>query len=105
MLDHAISRVWLKFYPTTLCREGEKTSQYCNFFLTFLPTAGIKPGPPAQQASALSITPLPLDLFGGYAQLLLRCLVVTTYDKDFEVEGSSAYIVLMAGLIYTYELL
>ena len=24
-LDHAIFRVWLHFYPTTLCQEGEKT--------------------------------------------------------------------------------
>ena len=28
--------------------------------LAFLPTAGIEPAPPAQQVSALSITPLPL---------------------------------------------
>ena len=38
-------------------QKGEKTSEYSIFLL--LPTAGIKPELPAQQASALSITPLP----------------------------------------------
>ena len=38
--------------PTTLYREGEKPSEYCTLLL---PMAGIKPGPPVQQASALSI--------------------------------------------------
>ena len=42
------------FQPTTLCQEGEK------IHLNLLPMEGIKPGPPAQQARALSITPLPL---------------------------------------------
>ena len=32
MLDHIISRAWLHFNPTTLCQEGEKPSEYCNFF-------------------------------------------------------------------------
>ena len=50
------SHVWLHFYPPALCRE--KPSEYCDFLL--LPAAGIEPGPPEQQASALSITPLPL---------------------------------------------
>ena len=31
-----------------------------------MPTAGIKPGPPAQQANALSITPLPLGKWGSF---------------------------------------
>ena len=30
-LDHVISHAWLHFNPTTLCREGEKPSEYCNF--------------------------------------------------------------------------
>ena len=46
------------FYPTTLCREGEKPSEYGDFLRMLM--TGIEPGPPAQQADALSITPLPL---------------------------------------------
>ena len=42
--------------PTTLYREGEKSYQHCN---STMPMAVIEPGPPAQQARALSITPLP----------------------------------------------
>ena len=58
-LDH-LSGVWFRFFfPTTLYQEGEKPSEYCKQTL-LLPTAGIEPGPPAQQASVLSITPLPL---------------------------------------------
>ena len=55
ILDHAklLSLVQL---PTTLDQEGEKPSEYCN---STMPMAGIEPGPPAQQARALSITPLP----------------------------------------------
>ena len=34
---------------------AEKPSEYCDLPM---PTAGIEPGPPAQQATALSITPL-----------------------------------------------
>ena len=45
--------------PTTLCLEGEKNHLNIATVLLLL-TAGIRPGPPAQQASALSITPLPL---------------------------------------------
>ena len=57
-LDH-VSGVWLHFFPTTLYPEEEKPSEYCKQTL-LLPTAGIEPGPPAQQASVLFITPLPL---------------------------------------------
>ena len=43
--------------------EGEKKlPEFLHFLL--LPTAGIKLRPPGQQASALSITPLPLSLVG-----------------------------------------
>ena len=57
MLDHSIlvsGSISFKLPPYT---EREKPSEYCTLLLW---TAGIKPGPPAQQASALSITPLPL---------------------------------------------
>ena len=56
-IDHA-NCVWLHFFniPTYTKRE-KNTSECCTLLLT---TAGIKPGPPMQQASALSITPLPL---------------------------------------------
>ena len=47
--------VWLHSQPTTLCREKNPSE-----LLLALPMAGIKPGPLAQQASTLSITPLPL---------------------------------------------
>ena len=48
----------ISFNLTTLYQEGEKTSECCTFALLM---AGIKPGPPVQQASAQSITPLPLS--------------------------------------------
>ena len=53
-------------------QKGEKTSNYSIFLL--LPTAGIKPELPAQQASALSITPLPLGrlLFHKFVHSSLR---------------------------------
>ena len=47
------------FQPTTLCQEGEKNNWILQFLL--LRMAGIKPGPPAQRASTLSITQLPLS--------------------------------------------
>ena len=47
------------FQPTTLYLEGQKPSEYCTLLL---PMAEIKPGLPAQQASATSLTPLPLSL-------------------------------------------
>ena len=91
MLDHAISRVWLHFNPTTLCREGEKTIWILQLFLAFLPKAGIKPGPPAQQASALSITPLPLGISAirfitSTASFFQNCLYkITSGWKMFHV--------------------
>ena len=44
------------FLPPYAERE-KNPSEYCDFLL--LPTARIEPGPPSQQASALSITPWP----------------------------------------------
>ena len=44
--------------PFILPPYAEKSSEYCDFLL--LLTAGIEPGPPAEQATALSISPLPL---------------------------------------------
>ena len=44
--------------PTTLCHVVEKPSRYCTLLM---PVAGLEPGPPVQQVSALSITPLPLS--------------------------------------------
>ena len=46
--------------PFILPPYAEKSSEYCDFLL--LPTAGIEPGPPAQQATAPFITQLPLGL-------------------------------------------
>ena len=57
MLNQANYLVRLHFFLPPYA-ERENPSEYCTFLL---PTAGIKPGPPAQQASALSITPSPLD--------------------------------------------
>ena len=54
---HKFNRVWLHFQSTTLRREKNLSVKLLN-----LPTAGIEPWPPAQQASTLSITPLPLVL-------------------------------------------
>ena len=51
----ARSRVLPHLFPTTLYREGDKPSEYCKQTL-LLPTAGIEPGPPMQQASAQAIT-------------------------------------------------
>ena len=73
MLDHVISHVWLLHFFTLPPNAKKKTSEYSNFLL--LPTAGIKPGSPAQQASVLSITPLPLDrCIGTYRHWYLSCL-------------------------------
>ena len=47
------------FFKLPPYAEREKKPSENNNFLP-LPTAGIKPGPPVQQASALSITSLPL---------------------------------------------
>ena len=47
-----LSHAWLRF---SILPGGEKTSVY---FHLLMPPAGIKPGPPAQQGTALSITPL-----------------------------------------------
>ena len=64
MLDHADFRAWLRFRGTYhLMARGRKN--HLNFIARFyllVQTAGIEPGPPAhvQQASAPSITPLPL---------------------------------------------
>ena len=44
---------------TTLCMKEKKASEFLHTFL-LLCELGIKPGPPAQQASALSIVPLTL---------------------------------------------
>ena len=49
------SGIWLHFFNLQPDPE-KKTSEYCNYLL--LPTAGIKPGPPAQQASELFFTPI-----------------------------------------------
>ena len=57
--------VSVPIFPATLCRE--KT-----FRILLLPMAGIEHGPPAQQASALSITPLPL----GCSSLVSHGLMV-----------------------------
>ena len=57
MIGHANCCFKLRFIFTTLCQEGEKTSEYR---MLLFPMAGNKPGPPAQQLSALSISPLPL---------------------------------------------
>ena len=38
---------------------AEKPSEYCDLLM---PMAGIEPGPPAQQATALSISPLHLGI-------------------------------------------
>ena len=61
-LGHTISLVWLHFNPTTYAEREKKPSEYCNCFC-IKPTAGIEPGPPAQQGSVLSITPLPLGSY------------------------------------------
>ena len=47
----------------------KKPPEYCDCFCILL-TAGIKPGMPAQQVSALSITPLPLGSRRPYKILL-----------------------------------
>ena len=52
--------------PTTLYQEGEKPSEYYTFVL-LLPKAGIEPRPFVQQASAQSVSPLPL---GEYTKVL-----------------------------------
>ena len=63
--------VWLLFFwPTTLYRDGEKPSECCTLLL---PTAGIKLRPPAQQASVLSITPLPLGRWAHESCISLKC--------------------------------
>ena len=49
------------FLSYHLIPRGRKTIRILQQTL-LLPTAGIEPGPPTQQASALSITPLPLGL-------------------------------------------
>ena len=51
MLDHVNRRVWLHFIPTTLCGEE-------NHFTNA--EGGNRTRQPAQRASALSITTLPL---------------------------------------------
>ena len=45
----------------------KKTSEW----LLALPTAGVEPGPPAQQASMLSNTPLPLYFVVTVVKILL----------------------------------
>ena len=60
-LDHADYHVWLLFgdLPPYVEKEN-KPSEFLQTFL-LMPTVGLKPRPPVQQASALSIAPLPLS--------------------------------------------
>ena len=55
-LDHTIISC---LAPFILPLYAKKPSEYCDLLM---PTAGIEPGPPAQQATALSITPLHLGI-------------------------------------------
>ena len=58
ILDHPTYHPWYHFLPTTLDGRGRKI--ICTIQLNpTMPRAGIKLGPPAQQARALSISPLP----------------------------------------------
>ena len=63
LLQHGDTRSRNFFMPgsifSTYHLPPEKNHLNIAIYL-LLPTAGIEPGPPAQQASALSITPLPL---------------------------------------------
>ena len=56
-LDHANISCLARFF--ILPPYAEKPFEFCDLLM---PTAGIEPGPPAQQATALSITPLHLGL-------------------------------------------
>ena len=58
MLDHTNS-VWLHFFNLPSHSKREKNPLNISLCLV-LPMAGIKPGLCVQQASGLSITPLPL---------------------------------------------
>ena len=58
MLDHTNS-VWLHFFNLPPNTAREKNHLNISLFLV-LPMPGIKPRLSAQQASGLSITPLPL---------------------------------------------
>ena len=77
MLNH-LSGVWLRFFPTTLYREGEKTIRILQQTL-LLPTAGIEPGLPAQRTSALSNNPLPL----GHGSIKLKSAQSTNFLAQF----------------------
>ena len=57
-LDHAIFLVSGSILILPPYAEREKN--HLNIATFLLPMAGIEPGPPAQQASALFITPLPI---------------------------------------------
>ena len=64
--------VWPHFEPTTLSREKNPSEKFL-----LLPTAGIKPGPPAQQASTLLITPL---LLGPKQLLCVNAILI--YESE-----------------------
>ena len=77
-LYHAAYHVYLHFLPPYA--KGEKNP--LNFALLLLPTAGIKPVPPEQQSSALSITPLPLDKYKNIFAYNFCPLVIKTIRID-----------------------
>ena len=64
-LDHANYCVWFHFCDLPPYAQREKKPSELLQTLMLLPTAGIKPGPPVQQGSVLSITPLPLGPHTG----------------------------------------
>ena len=79
-------QIFGSFQSTTLCREREK--QNIRILLVF-PMAGIELGLPAQQASMLSITTLPLDLAAlvGWQGYLLTQAVFSVNLISEELAG------------------
>ena len=69
-------------YPTTLCLELEKSIRIFHKAFLLTPTAGIKPRPPEQQASALSLLH-GADPVASSLEIKIHLLIQPSFHLDY----------------------